>query len=189
MGMTRRSILLILFKLFDSTLLVGSFLVASVPSLSGISAISLTDFLAMRISVRNFVLFTALVVLWHALFPFSTCTNPSGSGASTPRPWMSWKRPRLQPSHSLWWAAFLSRVSPIQNSLAYSGPSARYGPVEPACAAFHAQANPEAGAQYHPNADRGNQSASGNVCQGIGISIRTRLPDPGLCRQEVARTG
>jgi len=69
-GMTRRSVLLILFKLFDATLLVGSFLVASIPSLSGVSAISLTDFLAMRISVRNFVLFTALVVIWHALFSF-----------------------------------------------------------------------------------------------------------------------
>ena len=68
--MTRRSVLLILFKLFDSTLLVGSFLVASLPSLSGISAISLADFLAMRISIRNFVLFTALVALWHALFSF-----------------------------------------------------------------------------------------------------------------------
>src|ERR1700686_2663160 len=68
--MTRRSILLILFKLFDSLLLVGSFLVATIPSLSSLSAISVTDFLAMRISVRNFVLFTALVVIWHALFSF-----------------------------------------------------------------------------------------------------------------------
>jgi hypothetical protein len=62
-GVTRRSVLLILFKLFDATLLVGSFLVASLPSLRSVSAISLTEFLAMRISVRNFVLFTALVVL------------------------------------------------------------------------------------------------------------------------------
>jgi exopolysaccharide biosynthesis polyprenyl glycosylphosphotransferase len=67
-GMTRRSILLILFKLFDSALLVSSFLIASIPSLSGIGSISLTEFLAMRTSVRNFVLFTILVFLWHALF-------------------------------------------------------------------------------------------------------------------------
>lgn len=70
MGMTRRSILLVVFKLFDSTLLVGSFLVASIPSLSGTHAISLTEFLALRTSVRNFVLFTAMVLIWHALFSF-----------------------------------------------------------------------------------------------------------------------
>jgi exopolysaccharide biosynthesis polyprenyl glycosylphosphotransferase len=69
-GMTRRSILLILFKLFDSALLVGSFLVATMPSLGSLTAISLTDFLAMRISIRNFVLFTALVMIWHLLFSF-----------------------------------------------------------------------------------------------------------------------
>jgi exopolysaccharide biosynthesis polyprenyl glycosylphosphotransferase len=70
MGVTRRSILLLIFKLFDSMLLVSSFLVASIPSMRGLTAISLTDFLAMRISVRNFVLFTALVLLWHMLFSF-----------------------------------------------------------------------------------------------------------------------
>ena len=70
MGMNRRSILLIIFKLFDSTLLVGSFLAASIASSDGIRSISLTEFLAMRTSVRNFVLFTALVLLWHALFSF-----------------------------------------------------------------------------------------------------------------------
>lgn len=70
MGMTRRSILLVLFKLFDATLMVGSFMVAFLPRLRGVSAISMTEFLAMRISVRNFVLFIALVVLWHVLFCF-----------------------------------------------------------------------------------------------------------------------
>ena len=70
MGMTRRSILLVLFKLFDATLMVGSFIVAFIPRLRGVSAISMTEFLAMRISVRNFVLFIALVALWHMLFCF-----------------------------------------------------------------------------------------------------------------------
>ena len=70
MGMNRRSILLIIFKLFDSTLLVSSFLAASIASSNGIRSISLTEFLAMRTSIRNFVLFTALVLLWHALFSF-----------------------------------------------------------------------------------------------------------------------
>jgi exopolysaccharide biosynthesis polyprenyl glycosylphosphotransferase len=69
-GMTRRYVLLILFKLFDLTLLVGSLVAASITSLRSVSAISLTNFLAMRISVRNFVLFSILVLLWHALFSF-----------------------------------------------------------------------------------------------------------------------
>lgn len=70
MGMTRRYILLIMFKFFDLTLLVGSLIAASITSLRAFSAISLTKFLAMRISVRNFVLFMVLLVLWHALFFF-----------------------------------------------------------------------------------------------------------------------
>jgi exopolysaccharide biosynthesis polyprenyl glycosylphosphotransferase len=64
----RRHLLLSLFKLFDLVLLVGSFLAAAVPSLSEIGATSLTDFLSMRISVRNFVLFACLLLLWHSLF-------------------------------------------------------------------------------------------------------------------------
>ncbi len=68
MGMTRRSALLILFKLFDSTVLVCSFLIASIPSLNGISTISIAEFLAMRTSVRNFVLFVVLVLIWHTIF-------------------------------------------------------------------------------------------------------------------------
>jgi exopolysaccharide biosynthesis polyprenyl glycosylphosphotransferase len=70
MAMTRRFVLLILFKLFDATLLMGSFLVASIPSMSGLDAISLSKFLAMRTSVRNFVLFTILVLFWHCIFSF-----------------------------------------------------------------------------------------------------------------------
>lgn len=70
MGMTRRYLLLILFKFFDIVVLAGSFIVASVRSLSGVGAISLAQFLNVRTSVRNFALFTALVVLWHSLFSF-----------------------------------------------------------------------------------------------------------------------
>jgi exopolysaccharide biosynthesis polyprenyl glycosylphosphotransferase len=69
-GMTRRYILLIMFKFFDLALLVGSLIAASITSLHAVSAISLTKFLAMRISVRNFVLFTILLLLWHVLFFF-----------------------------------------------------------------------------------------------------------------------
>jgi len=64
----RRYVLLSLFKLFDLGLLVGSFIAAAIPSLSEVGATSLSDFLSMRISVRNFVLFACLLLLWHLLF-------------------------------------------------------------------------------------------------------------------------
>jgi exopolysaccharide biosynthesis polyprenyl glycosylphosphotransferase len=67
---TRRYILLSLFKIFDLALLVGAFIAAAVPSLSAVGATSVTDFLSMRISVRNFVLFSGLLLLWHSLFSF-----------------------------------------------------------------------------------------------------------------------
>ncbi len=64
----RRYVLLSLFKLFDLGLLIGSFIAAAIPSLSEVGATSLSDFLSMRISVRNFVLFACLLLLWHLLF-------------------------------------------------------------------------------------------------------------------------
>jgi exopolysaccharide biosynthesis polyprenyl glycosylphosphotransferase len=67
---TRRYILSSLFKIFDLALLLGSFIAAAVPSLSAVGATSLTDFLSMRISVRNFLLFSGLLLLWHSLFSF-----------------------------------------------------------------------------------------------------------------------
>jgi exopolysaccharide biosynthesis polyprenyl glycosylphosphotransferase len=67
---TRRYILLSLFKTFDLALLVGSFIAAAAPDLSEVGAKSLTDFISMRISVRNFVLFSGLLLLWHFLFSF-----------------------------------------------------------------------------------------------------------------------
>jgi exopolysaccharide biosynthesis polyprenyl glycosylphosphotransferase len=64
---TRRHILLLLFKVFDLAVLAVSFIVASVPFLSTLGASSLTEFLAIRTSVRNFVLFAGLILLWHYL--------------------------------------------------------------------------------------------------------------------------
>jgi len=69
-GITRRYVLSILFKLFDLTFLVGSLVAASITRLRTVSAISVTEFLAMRTSVRNFVLFMTLVAIWHGLFAF-----------------------------------------------------------------------------------------------------------------------
>ncbi len=68
MGTTRRYILLSLFKFSDVALLVGSFIVAAVASLRSSGAVSLAQFLSMRISVRNLVLFAGLLLLWHSLY-------------------------------------------------------------------------------------------------------------------------
>jgi exopolysaccharide biosynthesis polyprenyl glycosylphosphotransferase len=69
-GMTRRYILLSLFKFFDLALLAGSFVVAALASLRSFGAVSFAEFLAIRISVRNFVLFAGLLLLWHSVFSF-----------------------------------------------------------------------------------------------------------------------
>ena len=68
--MTRRYILLSLFKFSDVALLVGSLIVAAVASRRSFGAFSLAEFLSMQISVRNFVLFAGLLLLWHFLFSF-----------------------------------------------------------------------------------------------------------------------
>jgi exopolysaccharide biosynthesis polyprenyl glycosylphosphotransferase len=67
---SRRSILMSLFKAFDLTLLAGAFIVAAVPNLKDVGAVSLSNFLSTRISVRSFVLFSGLLLLWHLLFSF-----------------------------------------------------------------------------------------------------------------------
>jgi exopolysaccharide biosynthesis polyprenyl glycosylphosphotransferase len=64
----RRHILLLLFKGFDSAVLAASFLVASVLTSDDLGLSSLDEFLAIRISVRNFVLFGVLLFAWHVLF-------------------------------------------------------------------------------------------------------------------------
>lgn len=70
MGLTRRYILWSLFKFSDVVLLVVSFIAAAMASLHSIGAASLAEFLSLRISVRNFVLFASLLLLWHSLFSF-----------------------------------------------------------------------------------------------------------------------
>ena len=66
----RRYLLLLLFRLFDVTILAGACVAASVPGLRQSGAHSLAQFLALRFSVRNFVLFAALLLLWHVIFSF-----------------------------------------------------------------------------------------------------------------------
>ena len=64
----RRYLLLILFRLLDVTILVAAVVAASVPGLRQNGTTSLAPFLAMRFSVRNFVVFAALVLVWHLVF-------------------------------------------------------------------------------------------------------------------------
>jgi exopolysaccharide biosynthesis polyprenyl glycosylphosphotransferase len=57
-----------LFKTVDLVLLVISFAAAAAPRLKAMGATSVTEFLSMRFSIRNFVLFSVLLLLWHSLF-------------------------------------------------------------------------------------------------------------------------
>jgi exopolysaccharide biosynthesis polyprenyl glycosylphosphotransferase len=68
MSTIRRNILLNVLKLFDLALMVGSFLLATLLVLRESGAMTFSEFLSMRIKVGNFVLFFALIVLWHITF-------------------------------------------------------------------------------------------------------------------------
>jgi exopolysaccharide biosynthesis polyprenyl glycosylphosphotransferase len=61
---TRRYILVLLFKIFDAAVVAGSLLVAALVFSDSIAATSLAEFLALRISVRNLVVFAAAILLW-----------------------------------------------------------------------------------------------------------------------------
>lgn len=65
----RRRVLLNSFKMADLLILVLSFAVATI-AVQQSGSISLERFLAMRISVFNFVLFLCLMLFWHSLFTF-----------------------------------------------------------------------------------------------------------------------
>lgn len=64
----RRQVLLGSLKLLDVTLMVIAFVLATIPILYVNGRFSFTTFLSMRISVRNFVLFSGLIILWHLVF-------------------------------------------------------------------------------------------------------------------------
>jgi len=71
----RREILLNTLKLFDLVLMLGSFLLASLLILRESGAMTFTEFLSMRVKVGNFVLFLALLVVWHIVFSLSGLYN------------------------------------------------------------------------------------------------------------------
>ena len=68
MGTSRRRILLATLKLVDLVVLSAVFFLAAVPVWRGGDEITFAQFLSMRIKVENFVLFFALLGIWHAIF-------------------------------------------------------------------------------------------------------------------------
>ena len=71
MDQNKRKILLDIFMFFDVLVLSAAFLVAawySFYSDSGTENLTFSDFLSMRISIRNFILFAILLFCWHKIF-------------------------------------------------------------------------------------------------------------------------
>lgn len=68
MRINRTRFLLNALKLFDLCLMVGSILLALILVLPHDSPIGISEFLAMRIRVKNFILLIALLALWHLMF-------------------------------------------------------------------------------------------------------------------------
>jgi exopolysaccharide biosynthesis polyprenyl glycosylphosphotransferase len=64
----RRQALLTAFKLFDVVLMVLAFGLATLPVLYDTDAASITSFLSMRIRVNDFLIFLALLTVWHVTF-------------------------------------------------------------------------------------------------------------------------
>src|SRR5579863_4869119 len=64
----KRKILATTIKLFDLALLVVSFGVGTLPHLATAGPISFAQFLEFRIKVENFIVFFALLWVWHIIF-------------------------------------------------------------------------------------------------------------------------
>lgn len=64
----RRRFLLNALKLFDLVLVVTMFLLATYVALPHRSAMSLEEFLSMRVRIGNFVLLAALLLTWHLVY-------------------------------------------------------------------------------------------------------------------------
>jgi exopolysaccharide biosynthesis polyprenyl glycosylphosphotransferase len=68
MPITRRRILLTLFKLLDLAIMVASFGLATIPILYQSHAVSLSEFFSLRVTIQNFIIFLGFVLAWHLLF-------------------------------------------------------------------------------------------------------------------------
>ncbi len=67
MGHIRRQLLLNALKLFDVTLMMVAFGLATIVVSHG-STVTLAEFLGMRVKIQNFVIFSALLYAWHVIF-------------------------------------------------------------------------------------------------------------------------
>ena len=67
MGNVRRQFLLNSMKVFDLVLMVFSFGLAAV-IVSERATVSVTEFLALRVKIQNFVTFSLLLLTWHVIF-------------------------------------------------------------------------------------------------------------------------
>ncbi|HWY54554.1 MAG TPA: sugar transferase [Terriglobales bacterium] len=68
MGSMKRRVLTSASKVFDLLILALSFGVATLPHLAMGASVFFTQFLEMRIKLQNFVMFTALLWIWHLIF-------------------------------------------------------------------------------------------------------------------------
>src|ERR1700674_1269832 len=64
----RREVLLKALKLFHVAIMVFAFALATVPVLRQRHAVSVAQFLSMRVKIGNFFIFLGLLMLWHTLF-------------------------------------------------------------------------------------------------------------------------
>ncbi len=67
MSSARRQMLLTVLKLFDSTVMIAAFALATLPELYE-SGLSFAEFFSMRIKVQNFIIFVGLLFVWHIIF-------------------------------------------------------------------------------------------------------------------------
>lgn len=64
----RRQRLVNLLKVFDLSILVVCFVLATVPVVFGPNNAPLREFFSLRIKVQNFILFSGLLLVWHIIF-------------------------------------------------------------------------------------------------------------------------
>jgi exopolysaccharide biosynthesis polyprenyl glycosylphosphotransferase len=67
-GTARRQLLPNLYKLFEVAIAAASFLLALAPGMEPAGAVSLATIFSLRISIREFTLFSLFLLLWHLLF-------------------------------------------------------------------------------------------------------------------------
>jgi exopolysaccharide biosynthesis polyprenyl glycosylphosphotransferase len=68
MNHIRRHILVEAFKLFDVSLFVAAFGLATLPVVHEARIYRLAEFLSMRVKIRNLALFIGFLILWHIIF-------------------------------------------------------------------------------------------------------------------------